>query len=205
MSENIINALPRTDSGKGAARQLRRHGRIPGVFYIGSGDSIPLSVDNVELTRLLKNRHTLVQLALGEDNMRECVIRDIQHDPVDERIVHIDFMGITRGQKITVEVPVKLIGTPIGVKTDGGILQHGPKMVSVECLPSQIPEELVVDVTDLKIGQSVFLEKLERPELRLLGDPRLVLATVVAPVVTRDEKPAAAAEAAATEAPAENG
>jgi len=196
MSENIINALPREGTGKGGARQLRMTGRIPGVFYYGSDVNIRFSVDKQEMIRLMRNRHTTLRLAISGDEVRECVIRELQRDPVSSSVVHIDLLGIQSGQKIVVVVPLKLTGLPIGVKSDGGILQHGATMVSVECLPGDIPEEIVVDVSELKLGQSLYLESVELPGIRFMGEPKTVLATVATPTAVKADAPSTAPGAA---------
>lgn len=187
MSENNINATVREASGKGGARQLRMAGRIPGVFYYGNETNIPFSVERQEMERFMRNRHTTLNLVLSGEEPRPCVIRELQRDPVSSKIVHIDLLGIRSGEKITVDVPVKLSGLPIGVKADGGLLQTGVTSVSVECLPGDIPNEIVVDVTELKVGHSIYLETLTIPGIRLLGDPKVVLATVAAPATAKGE------------------
>lgn len=193
MAENIINALPRSGTGKGAARQLRLRGRVPGVFYFGSETNISFSVDSMELTRLMRNHHTLLNLIISGEEPRECVIREIQRDPVSDKFVHIDFLGIKSGQKLVIDVPLKLIGIPLGVKSDGGILQRGASSLTIECLPSKIPAEITVDVSNMKVGHSLYLESLVLEDIRLLGEPRLVLASVVAPTLVKDGPTQAAA------------
>jgi large subunit ribosomal protein L25 len=199
MDGNTLNAAPRSPDGKGPARQLRLNGRIPGVFYYRSELNIPFSVDQMELTKMLRNKPPLIDLHIEGQEARECVIRDIQRDPVDETIIHFDLMGIKRGQKLTVTVPIRLIGLPAGVKTGGGILQSAMKVFEIECLPKDIPTELQVEVSDLQIGQSRHIRDLSYPDIRLLDDPDELVATVVPPTIIREAAPKEEVEAAEEE------
>lgn len=205
MNDNLINADVRDQCGKGPARQLRLLGRIPGVFYFGD-ENFSFSVDSTEFSRMLRTRPGLVNLHIDGQDPRECVIRDVQRDPVYDTILHVDLMGIKRGQKLSVTVPIKMVGIAEGVKTGGGILQKLMTEVNIECLPKDIPHEIEVDVTDLNIGQSVYLESLEVPAVRFLDNLRSVIATVAPPTVVKtlaEEKAEAAEEKEAAETEAE--
>jgi len=210
MDENKLLALPRSTSGKGYARQLRLKGRIPGVFYYRSDINVPFSVDEADLLKLLRNKPPLVDLNIEGHDSRECVIRYIQRDPVDDNIIHIDLMGIKRGQKLNVTVPVRITGTPVGVKTGGGILQTSMKELEVRCLPKDIPSELVIDVSDLEIGQSRHVRDLSYTDLKLLDDPDELIASVVPPTIIKEpvaaeEEAEEAEEGEETEAEEESG
>ena len=194
MNGNKLYAQPRDESGKGPARQLRLNGRIPGVFYYRSDTNVPFSVDYADLIKILRQNPPLIDLDIEGHDSRECVIREIQRNPVDDEIIHLDLMGIKRGQKLTVTVPIRMIGLPVGVKTGGGILQTAMKELEVECLPKDIPNKLEIDVSDLEIGQSRHIRDLSFPDLRLLDDPDELVATVVPPTVIRE--PVAAEEEA---------
>ncbi len=186
MTDNNLYAVPRKANGKGPARQLRLHGRIPGVFYHRSDQNVPFSVDSVDLHKLLRGKHALINLNIEGYQPRECVVREIQRDPIEDYIIHIDLMGIKRGQKLTVTVPVRLTGVPGGVKTGGGILQSSLNELEIVCLPKDIPSEIEVDVTDLEIGHSRHVSDLDLPVLKILHDPDELIASVVPPTVIRE-------------------
>jgi len=186
MDGNTLSAAPRSPRGKGSARQLRLNGRIPGVFYHRSDTNIPISIDQMELTKILRSKPPLINLQIEGYEARECVIREIQRDPVDDTIIHLDLMGIKRGQKLTITVPIRLVGIPAGVKTGGGILQSAMKVFEIECLPKDIPSELQVEVGDLQVGQSRHIRDLSFPAIKLLNDPDELVASVVPPTVMRE-------------------
>ena len=181
MEDNNLNALLRKVGGKGPARQIRMTGRIPGVFYYQNDLNIPLSVDSIDLNKLIKGKPALVNLSLDNNESYECIIRDIQRDPVEDDILHFDLMGIKRGQKLTVSVPVKLVEIPVGVKTGGGILQLNFSELNVVCLPKHIPTVLEINVEHLEIGMSITVGDIEFPNLEFLNDPRDTIASVVPP------------------------
>ncbi|MDP8239749.1 MAG: 50S ribosomal protein L25 [Candidatus Hatepunaea meridiana] len=186
MNDNTLNATPRKCGNKGMARQIRFQDRVPGIFYYRNDINIPFSVDSVELSKLIRQKYSLINLSIEGYETRECVFRNIQRDPVYDGILHVDLMGIKRGQKLTVTVPVKLTGIPEGVKTGGGILQSNMNEFEIECLPKDIPREIEIDVSDLDIGHSRFIRDLEFPELKLLYDPGEVIATVVPPTIIKE-------------------
>ena len=186
MADNDLFAVPRQANGKGPARQLRFQGRIPGVFYYRSDQNVPFSVDATELLMLLRQKHALINLSIEGYEARECVVREIQRDPIEDYIIHIDLMGVKRGQKLTVTVPLRLTGVPVGVKTGGGILQSSLNELEIECLPKHIPTNVEIDVTDLQIGHSRHVRDLDLPNLKLLHDPDELIASVVPPTVIRE-------------------
>ncbi len=205
MEDNLLTALPRKESGKGVARQIRRQGRVPGVFYYRGDENVPMSVSLSELNRLLRSRHSLIKVELEGQEPRECIIRELQRDPLDDTILHVDLMGIKHGQKLTVSIPVRLVEMPVGVKTGGGILEYGLPELKIECLPKDIQAVIEVDVSELNIGQSIHVSDLEFPALKFLDDPQTAVATVVPPTVVREvvEEVEEEVEAEEAEAPEE--
>ncbi len=199
MDDNVLAAQPRTSKGKGAAKKLRQQDLIPGIFYFRGDKSISLTISNIDLIRILKGKHSLIKLEIEGHKSRECVIRELQRDPVYDTPLHIDFLGIKRGQRLIVTIPVRLQGTPVGVKTEGGILQMGLGELDIKCLPKDIPTEISIDVSGLKIGQSFYIRDLNLPMFEFLEEPKTVLATVVPPTVAR----VAASEAEEAEGEAE--
>lgn len=186
MDNNTLHAIARKEGGKGPARQLRFQGRIPGVFYYRSDLNIPFSVDYTEFKKLIHARHALINLHIEGHEPRECVVREIQIDPIEDTFLHVDLMGIKRGQKLTVTVPVRLIGIPEGVKTGGGILQTTMNEFDIESLPRHIPSVIEIDVSDLEIGSSRTIDDLDFPDLKFLYEPDAVIATIVPPTVIKE-------------------
>jgi large subunit ribosomal protein L25 len=186
--ENILLAAKlRTSSGKGVARQLRMKGRVPGVFYLKNEENIPFDVERYDLLKLLRARPSLINLEIGDQDPRECVFREMQLDPVNEEILHIDLMGFKRGQKLTITVPVRLIGVPKGVKNEGGILQHGTTELEIECMPRHIPSSINLDVSELIIGDAIHIGDLDYPNFKFFADEQVVVAMVSEPALLKED------------------
>lgn len=188
MVDNNLVAQQREAKGKGPARQIRMKNRIPGVFYYQNDLNIPLSVDANDLKKLVKSKPALINLIVDDNDPRECVLRDIQRDPVENNILHFDLMGIKRGRKLTVTVPVKLIGIPKGVKTGGGILQLSLGELDITCLPKDIPAILEINVEHLEISTSIAVGDLDFPGLEFMHDKRDTIANVVPPSKIKETK-----------------
>jgi large subunit ribosomal protein L25 len=182
MSDTVsIEVQPREETGKNANRRARAAGRIPAVVYGGGKESVAISVDRKTLLDSMKGHsgeHPIYLLKLG-DKDRHAMIRDMEVHPISRQVIHIDFQRVMMDQKIRVAVPVELIGTAVGVKVEGGMLDFVTREVHVECLPGQIPKHLEAEVTDLHVGQHVEARDLKLPEgVVLLDDPDRVLASV---------------------------
>jgi large subunit ribosomal protein L25 len=191
----------RTEVGKQVAKRLRRAQRIPAVVYGGEGGPVSAAVNPQELLAALESgENTLINLSLAGGPAPQTslvILKELQRDPVKGRPLHADFQAISMERKIRVEVPLVLSGDPIGVKDKGGILEHTLRQLSVECLPINIPEKFVVDVSGLDIGNALHVRDVQVAEgIRILDDGARVLASVSAPAA---EEVAAPVE----EAPAE--
>jgi large subunit ribosomal protein L25 len=208
-----LNAEPRSTQGKGAARAMRRGGKVPAVIYGRGREPSPLAINGVELGRLLERivpASTIVELTVDGTTVKT-LIREVQRHPVRPGIVHVDFYEIRAGEKIRLEVPIHCTGIPEGVRNQGGTLDQVIRTVEIEVLPADIPEHVELDVTALTIGKSLHISDLSIPNAEILMDPSLTVATVVAPRVEEVVAPAAAAvegapvegEVAAAEATAE--
>ncbi|HJR53654.1 MAG TPA: 50S ribosomal protein L25/general stress protein Ctc [Gemmatimonadota bacterium] len=194
-----ITAHSRESRGKGAARQTRREGRIPGVLYGHGEDSVPLSVDANELHRLVHTisiENTIVDLDLGSGEPYKVLIRELQRHPFRDEFVHIDFFHVAMDEQIQVEVPIVLLGTPTGVKNKGGVLDHQLRELEVFCLPGNIPEKIELEVSHLDIGDSIHVSDIELPDVEILTELDRSVVAVLAPTVIEVEE-------AAEEAPAE--
>jgi large subunit ribosomal protein L25 len=163
-----LTASKREAGGKGAARKLRRTGRVPAVVYGKDMESVSISLDAMEVERLFQTisvENTIVELQIeGEGESHQTLVREIQSHPYRYELVHIDFLRIQSGVAVDVEVPVELIGIPVGVKQDGGVLEQIIHELPVVCLPALIPEVIEVDVSGLNIDDSLHLEDIQLPE-----------------------------------------
>lgn len=182
-----ILATPRTGAGKGVARSLRRAGRIPAVIYGRGRDPEAIDVDTTSLNRLLTQisaATTIVDVTVEGRTPVKALIREIQRNPVRPGdIIHLDLYEVHADQKVTIEVPVKLIGVPDGVKNFGGVLDQIMHDMSIRVLPANIPEHIDVDVSALAIGQSIHISDLQQEGgiYEIMNDPRQTICTVVAP------------------------
>jgi len=178
----------REKSGKGAARQLRREGKVPGVLY-GQGECLLITINPDALNKIL-NLHAgstaLLSLTITgakAKSKRTALLRDFQVDPVEGHVLHADLFEISMDKPIRVKVPLHVIGgTPEGVK-EGGILHHNMRELHIECLPSALPDFIEVDASALKIGQGVHLKEITKKDgLRYLDDPDQMVVSVAAPM-----------------------
>jgi large subunit ribosomal protein L25 len=196
-----LEAVPRTRSGKGAARSLRREGKVPAVIYGRGREPETIALDTTALTRLLTEiaaATTLVDVTVEGRAPVKALIREIQRNPIRPAdIIHIDLYEVRAGEKITVEVPVHFVGIPEGVRNFGGVLDQTTHALQVRVLPSEIPEHLEVDVTALNIGQSIHVGDLQFKALELMTDASVTVCTVVAPRAEEVVAPVPEAEAVA--------
>src|SRR5215510_6281048 len=178
----------RENTGKGAARQLRREGKVPGVLY-GQGECLLLTIEPDSLVKILKAQAggaALVSLTLtGAKSKphRTALLRDFQVDPVEGHVLHADLFEISMDKPIRVKVPLHLTGgMPAGVK-EGGILHHNMRELHIECLPSALPDFIEVDASTLKIGQGIHLKEITKKDgLRYMDDPDQMVVSVAAPM-----------------------
>jgi large subunit ribosomal protein L25 len=183
----IVLKVKRRDTGKKAVKAIRKEGRIPGIFYIKTGEAIPFEVEALDVRDIVyTSKIKIVNLQIeGEDDIRECVLKQVDFDPLSDKIKHIDLYGIIRGTNMHVEVPIILTGSAKGAR-EGGILQHSLRRVLIECLPKNLPNAIEVDVTDLEIGHSLYLKDIDVPNVDFLISPETTIASVVTPRVVKE-------------------
>jgi len=195
MATASLAATPRSATGKGAARSLRRDGQVPAIIYGHAREAQSLAINTRELERLLNRvsaETTVIELSL-DGRVTRTLIREIQRHPFKRTIIHVDFQELVAGEKVTVDVPIVIVGTAAGVR-EGGILDQVMRELSVEVDPMNIPNHIDVDVTELTIGHSVHVSDLVLPEgVTVLDDPDATVAVVSAPKVV-EETPVAATE-----------
>lgn len=183
MAEIVLAAKKREVGNKGANKELRRNGVIPCIYYSKGKDPIVFSVEEVTLKPLVFTSEThIINLSFENEEPIGTIIKDVQFDPVTDRVVHVDFHGITLGQKLEIQIPINFTGSAIGVK-EGGILQEVLHKLDVECLPRHIPENLSVDVTDLTIGDSIHVRDLEFENITILNHEDSTVVSVATPRV----------------------
>jgi len=190
----------RQESGKNVARRARAAGKVPAVVYGAKKETVPIYIEARQLTTAFRqgagdNAIYLLKMA-GTEQTRHAMIKEIDRDPVSRALLHVDFLRVLMDVKVRVSVAVELTGTPKGVKQEGGILDFVSREIEIECLPSDIPASLPVDVSDVGMGESFRVGQIPAREgIRILDDADKVIAHVAHPA-KEEEVVAAVVEAA---------
>ena len=202
----VVEGAPRTTRGKNEARRLRNTGKIPAVLYGGKGGPITLSVNAKQVGAILRSptgHNTLFQVSLA-GKPEPAIVKDWLVDPINGNLLHVDLMRVAMDVRMRVMVPVHTFGEPAGVKVQGGVFEVVTREVEIECLPTDIPTEFRMDISELMLGKQLRAADLpiDTTKMKLLTEPERVLAHVVA-LKVEEEKPAetVAAEAAAPAEP----
>ena len=196
-----LKAEPRQDVGRSAVRKLKARGFIPAVIYGGNDKPQPLQVSARDINAMMSQasgENVLVELEIGDGGQsRTALVQEVQHSPVGGEIRHVDFHAVSMDQMIEAEVPLEPVGTAVGVKTFGGLLEQSLRALAIECLPGDLPDRITVDVSALNIGEAIHVRDIQLPQgVTAKAQVDLTAFSVVAPVV--EEQPVAAeAEAAA--------
>ncbi|RKY58816.1 MAG: 50S ribosomal protein L25 [Candidatus Latescibacterota bacterium] len=187
MSEQVLSVEKR-GTGKGQAKRLRRAGKIPGILYGGGEEPLPIALDRKSFEAALHRGGTSSVYKVMVDG-KECltVVKELQYHPVTDELLHVDLQRVLLTETVTVEVPLVAVGTPVGVK-EGGVLDHIVHSVEVECLPTEIPERIEIDVSGLGIGDVIHGEDLKKMDPRVVIDPQQPVLTVVPPTKPLEEE-----------------
>src|SRR5438552_3390270 len=202
MKTLALNAAPRSLGRRAGAKKLRSSGRIPAVIYGRQAKPQSLEVSAKEMENLIHHsvsENLLVDLAVKDDTRpkRLALVQEIQHHPLSGNILHVDFHEVAENEKVTIMVPVETTGEAVGVKTSGGVLEHVLFKIKARALPKDLPEQIIVDVSNLNIGQAIHLGEIKAPDrVEIIGDKQIPVISVAAPR-TEEEEAAEAAEAAA--------
>ncbi len=195
MEQIKLKVSVREERGKQAAKKLRQKGFVPGVVYHRGEDSVAIVLPDKEISKIVRDaggENILINLTIDKDKKskgRSVIIKEIQHDPVKRNILHVDFNEISLTEKIIVEVEVVAMGEPVGVKQEGGVLDHPLRELKVQCLPTDIPKNIEVDVTGFKLNDSFHVRDLVLSDkLKVLNDPELLLFQVKLPVEEKVEE-----------------
>ncbi|MCF8241156.1 MAG: 50S ribosomal protein L25 [Melioribacteraceae bacterium] len=181
MAEIVLEAKKREVSTKGAVNQLRRDGFVPGVFYIKDQDPILISVEENDINPLVFTSEThIVDLKVDDNEPLKCIVKAIQFDPLTDKVIHFDLLGLTVGEELELQVPVNFIGTMKGVK-NGGQPVYSLHKIAVSCLPRDIPQHLEIDVSDLDIGDSIHVRDLKYDNISLISSEDSLVVYCAAP------------------------
>ncbi len=199
MHEVTLIAHRREEQGKQKAKALRKAGKIPAVVYGHGKPAIPLMFDAKDLLPVFKHgssENVIITLKMADGKQElKAIIKEAQTEPIHNMLLHLDLQEIQLKEKIKVKIPVALTGTPDGVKNGGGILEHILDQVEISCLPTEIPDQIILDIQHLKVGQSLHISDIKLASGEMISDPTKVIATILAPIVE-----AAAAETPVAEA-----
>jgi large subunit ribosomal protein L25 len=206
MATASLTATPRSERGTGVARKLRQAGNVPAVIYGHGREPQSLVLNTREVEKLLGQfsaGSTVIELTV-DGAVSKTLIREIQRHPVNRSIVHIDFQQLVAGEKITVSIPLRFVGTADGVRNSGGILEETMHQVHLRVDPSAIPDHIDVDVTPLTIGHSLHISDLKLPEgVAILDEADATICVCTAPKAVEEAPVAAAVEGVEAAVPAE--
>ena len=189
MEEIFLDAELREQKGRAKAKDLRETGFLPAIVYSQGKDALPIKISRGTLLELM-HQHRLesiiINLKIKDDKKakaRPCLVKEIQHDPVSEDIIHVDFNEISLTKAIKVNVPIETKGEAVGVKQEGGSLEHLLWEIEVECLPTNIPKNIQVEITALKMGEAIYVKDIVLPQgIKVLNDPAAIVLHVIAPM-----------------------
>lgn len=190
MSDINITVQKREISTKGAVNQLRKEGSVPGILYSKGTEPINISISELLLKPIVYTSEVhLVNLKIDENEGVRSILKDVQFDPLTDKIIHVDFQAITVGKSIQLQVPIALLGSAIGVKEGGRLLQSLHKF-DIECLPKDIPEHLEVDISNLEVGDSITVKDLSFENITILNseDTAVVSVTTIKEVEEEEEE-----------------
>ena len=187
MEELILNIEMRVETGKQNAKHYRSMDKIPAVLYGHKEKNVNLLVDEQALETIFRHHGQNVMVTLqieGTKKSENAIIRDIQINPLTQRTIHVDLQRISMKENIHIQVPVHLIGSPLGVRTEGGMLDLIIHSIDIECTPEYIPEFIEVDVTELKIGDSIHVRDISIENGKILTDEKRTIVTIMPPKIT---------------------
>src|SRR5215469_16225927 len=183
-----LKAFPRSvQKRRGPLKQLRSNGRVPAVIYGRQAAPQSLEISAREIGDLMHthvSENLLVDLSIENDSRakRLALVQEIQHHPINGKVVHVDFHEVAENEKVIVQVPIETIGEAAGVKTGGGVLEHVLFKLKVRCLPKDLPEQITVDVSSLEIGKSIHIGEITPPQgVEILGAKTIPVVSVAAP------------------------
>ncbi len=203
MNEVSLTARKRKGTGKQVAKRLRRDGKLPAVIYGGGKDPLSLELDYVEFVAFVRKHrgeNVLINLKIGKAKPKTAILRDVQRDYIKDGLIHAEFQQISLTDRLTATVAVVLVGVAPGTGSEfGGILEQSQRELMIQCIASEMPDHLEVDVSSLQLGDSIHVRDLEFPNMDIVTDGDGVVASVAMPM--REEVEEVEAEEAAEEEP----
>lgn len=199
MDQKIINGTTRTTTGKSEARRMRKTGRLPAVMYDGNGKATAIDIEEKEFSKIyhLITESTLIDLKLDGSKDFVAFVKDIQYNIISDRVGHVDFYAVDPTKVLHTKIPVRLSGSPVGVR-QGGILETGLTHLVVECLPRDLPPRCVVDVSNLELKHSIHVRDLKLGDkIKIISNPDATVATMKYNKTDAEVAPAAGATPAA--------
>ena len=199
MPQETLIVPKRESFGKAAIRDLKASGMIPAVVYGLNEPPVAIAISPKVVARVLASDTGMNSVMFlqreGTDIKRHVIIKDLQRDPITSRLRHVDFMRVDMTLKVRVKVPVRLVGTSVGVKAMGGVLDFAHREIELECLPSMIPAHIDVDITSLAVGDSIRFEQINLgPNVTITGDAHQVVCSVRGKAAEEEVAAVAAAE-----------
>lgn len=176
-----ITAQKRASVKRGATRQLRREGKTPAVLYGQGEENLNLVVDTKATATLIMSESQLIDVNFDDGTTKKCVVRSYDVDPLSQKLVHVDFMTIAMDRPIDVYVPITEVGTSIGVRTQGGIIESHVTKLHIRCLPGDIPAHIDIDISELLVNQSVHVRDIQSDKFEILNNPEDVILGVTLP------------------------
>lgn len=179
MDQLVINAAVRTETGKTAAKKLRKNGHLPAVMYNSKGESVMLDIDEAEFTKAWKvaTPTTIVELKVDKKSYK-AFIKDTEYDIINDENLHVDFHVIDDTTHLKKTLKIKTSGSPVGVR-EGGVLRTGVSSVTIKCLPKELPASVIADISELKIGSSYKIGNLPFAKgVEILSDKEAIIASV---------------------------
>lgn len=190
-----IKAQPRERLGSRYAARLRDQGRLPAVIYGHQQDAVHVSVGRDEMVEILHANAHLIELQI-DSQTEPCLIKDVQWDSLGARIIHVDLTRVDLTEQVTVEVNLEVYGEPAALQEEGAILEHPLSVIEIQCLATQIPESIRVDVSHLKVDEQITVADLKLPEeVTTTADPETVVATITVIAETEEAAPVEAGAA----------
>ena len=183
--ENLItiDSEARVETGKKTNKNLRKQGKIPAIIYGGKVESFPITVNLIDIKKILNSdggENSILRIVQEKKGNSDAMIKDIQYDYLSNSVIHVDFIRIDLNKPVEVSIPIVLEGEPVGVKMEDGLLDFVSRELIVKCLPTKIPKEIRVGISDLHVGHSLKVENLPRNEdLKFVSLPQTVICAVV--------------------------
>lgn len=206
MEEILLEAELREEKGSAKARELRSKGYLPSIVYSHGKEALSIKIPKGSLLKLMHQHRlegVILTLKIKDDKKakgRPCLVKEMQLDPVKEDIIHVDFNEISLTETIKVNVPIETRGESVGVKQEGGSLEHILWELEVECLPTNMPKNIEIDISALKLGDAIHVKDITFPEgVKSLSDPEAIVLHIAAPM--KEEAPAEAVEGEAKAEP----